>query len=93
MVLPSSNNFFWPPERFPANSLDKCPRFKNSTTSFAFSLIIASSCATKPGLNYAVIIFSPDWFPGTIIKFSKTDKFENSCAIWNVLNNPLENNS
>ena len=60
MVLPSSNNFFCPPERFPASSFDKCPKFKNSTTSFAFSLTTASSRATKPGLNNAVIIFSPD---------------------------------
>ena len=53
----------------------------------------ASSSATKLGLNKAVIIFSPDWFPGTIIKFSKTDKLVNSCAIWKVLKSPFENNS
>ena len=33
MVRPSSNSFFCPPDKFPANSLDKCVRFKKSTTS------------------------------------------------------------
>ena len=45
------------------------------------------------GLSKASIRFSPDWLPGTIIKFSRTVKFVNSWAIWKVLSNPFENNS
>ena len=62
-------------------------------TSIAFRFIIFSSSRINEGLNIAFINCSPDWLPGTIIKFSKTDKFVNSCAIWKVLSKPLENNS
>ena len=76
-----------------ALSFAKCLRFKNSTTSYALDLTCSSSFFTSPGFNNAFIKFSPDWFAGTIIKFSNTVRFENSCAIWKVLSNPLANNS
>ena len=78
MVLPSSSNFFCPPDKFPASSFAKCLRFKNSITSKAFCFICYSSFFINFGFNKALTMLSPDWFPGTIIKFSSTVKFVNS---------------
>ena len=93
MVLPSSKSFFWPPDKFPAGSLDRCFKFKNSITSYAFFLISSSSDLNFFLINIAFINFSPDWLDGTIIRFSSTVRLVNSWAIWKVLKIPLENNS
>ena len=93
MVLPNSSSFFWPPDKLPASSWVKWLKFKKFITSIAFCLISSSCCFTLALLNKAYDNFSPNWFGGTIIKFSRTVKVENSWAIWKVLRTPLANNS
>ena len=59
IVRPISRSFFWPPDKFPANSLFNLDKPKNSKLSNAFSNISFSLKFTFFDENQLLKMFSP----------------------------------
>ena len=89
MVRPSSKSFFCPPERLPARSSATWGISRKSITSSARARTSASRSRTRAPWNQASQSTSPGWPAGTIIRFSRTVRVGNSCAIWKVRRRPL----
>ena len=84
-----SSSFFWPPERFFADSLASGHRFTCSRRARAFATAARSWSRTREGIRKQRQSASPYWCGAASSMFSRTVSSPSSREIWKVRTTPM----